>query len=176
MPDQDISSAKIGFLTVVEHADHGFFGGYLVLNAAGRPLEFHCTAPVRPNRAQEILFGPTLAEYLEGDLIAATLLGRAKTPPLSVCTDRLAVLSIRPTVNYPVLLCLADGAETPADLVMLSLGANRAAANLEDRRIVAAKYAAILTGLDLLEPFSRIREALEEARNSATNKARIAAA
>ena len=50
----------LGFLTVVEHPQHGLFGGYLLLNHGGRPLEFHCTAPIKPNRAQEILYGPTL--------------------------------------------------------------------------------------------------------------------
>ena len=58
------SAACLGFLTVVEHAELGLLGGYLLLNAAGRPLEFHCTAPVKPNRAQEILYGPTLRPYL----------------------------------------------------------------------------------------------------------------
>lgn len=51
------STIALGFLTVVEHKQHGLFGGYLVLNQVGRPLEFHCTAPVKPNRAQEILYG-----------------------------------------------------------------------------------------------------------------------
>ena len=49
------SKPALGFLTVVEHPQYGLFGGYLVLNLAGRPLEFHCTAPIKPNRAQEIL-------------------------------------------------------------------------------------------------------------------------
>src|SRR6266404_1210747 len=54
------SEAAVGFLTVVSSEPHGLVGGYLVLNALGRPLEFHCTAPVKPNRAQEILYGATL--------------------------------------------------------------------------------------------------------------------
>jgi hypothetical protein len=65
MPD-GFGSAALGFLAVVEHELHGLFGGYLLLNATGRPLEFHCTAPVRPNRAQQILYGPTLEPYLYG--------------------------------------------------------------------------------------------------------------
>ena len=42
----------LGFLTVLEHEHLGLVGGYLILNTAGRPLEFHCTAPVKPNRAR----------------------------------------------------------------------------------------------------------------------------
>jgi hypothetical protein len=161
---------------VVEYVDHGLFGGYLVLNLAGRPLEFHCTAPVKANRAQEILFGPTLAPFLEGELIAAALLGRTKSPPLLVCTDRPAVLAVRPMVDFPVLLSLAEDAAAPAGLVLLPLGANRVAASAADRNSVAAAQSPALTGLDLLEPFSRIREALHEARTSAAGKMKSAAA
>ncbi len=66
--------AGIGFLSVIEHDELGLFGGYLVLNMAGRPLEFHCTSPVRPNRAQEILYGPTLRPFLFGEQIGQALL------------------------------------------------------------------------------------------------------
>jgi hypothetical protein len=164
------SSATIGFLTVVEHADHGRFGGYLLLNTAGRPLEFHCTAPVKPSRAQEILFGPTLGPYLEGELIAGALLNRGRTPPLVVCTDRPPILEFRPVVDIPVLLSLAEGAEAPPGLAILQFGANRVAALDHDRRLVEASCRLLLAGLDLHEPFSRIREALDEARSSAAAK------
>ena len=68
------SLLAIGFLTVTRDVEQGLFGGYLVLNFLGRPLEFHCTAPVRPNRAQEILYGPTLDPYLVGERIGQALL------------------------------------------------------------------------------------------------------
>ena len=72
----------LGFLTVVEHPQYGLFGGYLILNTAGRPLEFHCTAPIKPNRAQEILYGPTLESFLYGEQIGQTLISQGSTPPL----------------------------------------------------------------------------------------------
>src|SRR5262245_21892116 len=64
MSSGDKRSTAIGFYTVVAHEQHGLFGGLLVLNRNGRPLEFHCTAPLKPNRAQEILYGATLESYL----------------------------------------------------------------------------------------------------------------
>ena len=100
------SKPAIGFLTVIDHPQHGLFGGYLVLNLAGRPLEFHCTAPIKPNRAQQILYGPTLESFLYGEQIGSTLLGHAKTSPLVVCTDREPVLSLRDLVDMPVALVL----------------------------------------------------------------------
>src|SRR5574340_381182 len=96
------SKPALGFLTVVEHPQHGLFGGYLVLNLAGRPLEFHCTAPVKPNRAQEILYGPTLESYLYGEQIGQTLLAKATAEPLVVCTDLEPMLAVREFVPTPV--------------------------------------------------------------------------
>ena len=77
---------SLGFLTVLDYGQEGLFGGYLTLNLSGRPLEFHCTAPIKPNRAQEILYGPTLQSYLYGEQIGRTLLGEATTVvPLVWC-------------------------------------------------------------------------------------------
>src|SRR4029450_11711246 len=51
---------RLGFFTAIAVPERGFVGGLLVTNHLGRPLEFQCTAPVRPNRTQEILYGPPL--------------------------------------------------------------------------------------------------------------------
>jgi hypothetical protein len=96
----------LGFLTVVEHSQYGLFGGYLILNTAGRPLEFHCTAPLKPNRAQEILYGPTLQSFLYGEQIGQTLISQGSAPPLLVCTDREPALAAREHVASPVVLVL----------------------------------------------------------------------
>lgn len=104
--------SALGFLTVLEHAKHGLFGGYLVLNATGRPLEFHCTAPIRPNRAQEILYGPTLEPFLYGEQIGRTLLRKSKVKTAFVCTDREAVLAVRDHVSLPVALVTPRGDAT----------------------------------------------------------------
>ena len=106
----------LGFLTVSEHADHGLFGGYLVLNTAARPLEFHCTAPVKPNRAQQILYGPTLKPYLYGEQIGCTLVTKAKHRPLWICTDVVHVLELRSTIDIPVLHLVAGSDTDPTTL------------------------------------------------------------
>ena len=110
----------IGFLTIIRDPDHGLFGGYLVLNALGRPCEFHCTAPVRPNRAQEILYGPTLEPYLYGECITPVLLQKTKTKPLAVLTDIPPVLAARPFVGFPLLL-LVEYLEQQKDFLKKTL-------------------------------------------------------
>src|SRR6187397_665961 len=94
---------SIGFLTVIEHSDWGLTGGLLVLNVAGRPLEFHCTAPLKPNRAQEILYGPTLRPFLYGEQIGQTLLSKAKSDALFYCTDVEPTMCVRDLISLPIV-------------------------------------------------------------------------
>jgi hypothetical protein len=81
-------------------------GGYLVLNIAGRPLEFHCTAPVKPNRAQQILYGPTLEPYLYGEQIGQALFSKSSLEPLVIFTDRAPALAVRTLIDVPLALVL----------------------------------------------------------------------
>ena len=181
----------IGFLTVCDFAEQGLFGGYLVLNMAGRPLEFHCTAPVRPNRAQEILYGPTLRPYLYGEQIGRVLLERAKAEPLLVFTDEEPALSVCTSASMPVVLVelsedeRRDG-ETgavhridsghsslapsrPKQLQRFNIADQQLAVLSErqdDQQIVAAHWEPHANDFDLSEPFGRIREAIDEARRT----------
>ncbi len=118
---------RIGFLTAIEIPDRGYVGGLLVTNHFGRPLEFQCTAPLKPNRAQEILYGPTLVPYVLGDLIGRTLIEKVGVKPHLVLTERMELLDLRELVAIPVA-CVDD---VPADL----LTSRAAGIKIELRRI-----------------------------------------
>lgn len=178
----------IGFLTVRETAEHGYLGGYLVLNPAGRPLEFHCTVPVIPNRAQEILYGPTLKPFIYGEQIGQTLVNKAKSKPVFVCVDVEAALILGDHASCPVLLVAPD-ATAPAATAFrqdaahggppashlrqaaFALGKNHVCLSAErgrDQEAVTKQWQSLAAELDLWEPFSRIHEAIEEAQRGAT--------
>ena len=183
----------IGFLTVCDHEGQGLFGGYLILNPAARPLEFYCTAPVRPNHAQEILYGPTLKPYLYGEQIGRALLEKAKARPILVFTDVEHVLAVRQYSKSPVAhviesestidepsgddlhLRLDDAHQIPprcvsANLHCFSVCERRLAvpaAYESDAREIASRWQPYATEFDLSEPFDRIRDAIDEARASA---------
>ena len=207
---------NLGFLTVVEQPPVGLTGGYLVLNRAGRPLEFHCTAPLAPEKIQKILYGNTLQPFLYGERIAQTLILRSKLPVLSILTDHAAVLPVQPLVPTPVIYVFPEitnletaGVQPPFREIPEELNeslkefgitnthfrtltvssddmpkvpavpgfdtcawqeihiGNRSIAvpGGEETLIDEIKYRA--RTIDLLEPFARIRLALEEARNAA---------
>src|SRR4051794_15882639 len=107
MPNKTLSQeTTFGYLSVINSVEHGYFGGYLIVGPVGRPLEFHCTAPIRPSRAQQILYGPTLEPFLLGEQIAGAMLNAAKLGPALILANCEATLHVRSRLNVPiVLLC-----------------------------------------------------------------------
>ncbi len=110
----------LGFLTVLDHSQHGLFGGYLLLNFVGRPIEFHCSAPIKPNRAQQILYGPTLEAFLYGEQIGQALVAKAKVQPLSIFTDRRPAMAVREHIAPPVALVLPPQTEVSTSEISTS--------------------------------------------------------
>lgn len=182
MPASDAKSLpSIGFLTVRNYDELGLIGGYLLLNVNGRPLEFHCTAPVRANRAQEILYGPTLKPFLYGEQIGKTLFAKGKTKPMFVCTDVEAVLALRNEVDRPVILLEVtspddestrrlDAAHNSPEphLVLGELDGHAAACSKPahgDLQAVAEQWAPHAGNFELIEPFARLGEAIEETQS-----------
>lgn len=109
------TTEQLGFLTIIDHPKLGVIGGYLVVNSAGRPLEFSCTTPVKPNRAQEILYGNTLKPFLYGEQIAKTLVSRSKNPVAFLLTDEPAVLAVEEFVEQPILYVFPSRQRTTAE-------------------------------------------------------------
>lgn len=158
---------SFGFLTVVESPAHGVFGGYLVVDALGRPLEFHCTAPVKVSRAQQILYGPTLQGHLHGRQVGGALLAEGKATPAVVLTDSESMLQVRPLTTWPVAMVRRHDAATgdhPA--ASFTVGAALVSPHADDAAQAAAMQASLATlaaAVDLCEPFERVRAALDEA-------------
>lgn len=186
------SSGAFGFLTVVAHEAWGHTGGYLILNASGRPLEFHCTAPVRPNRAQEILYGQTLLPYLYGEQIGPTLVRRGSVEPVALFTDLAPVLALGESLATPLVWVREAGEPDSATGAMLArwrvdpvqvtgrplqcyhwnaseLALPGDSEQAGERLLAALAQSSIV---DLSEPFGRIRDALAEAQRGRSGEAR----
>ncbi|HEX4073573.1 MAG TPA: hypothetical protein VHX68_20505 [Planctomycetaceae bacterium] len=186
---------RLGFLTAIEVPERGFVGGLLVTNHFGRPLEFQCTAPLKPNRAQEILYGPTLIPYVLGDLIGRTLIEKVGVKPHLVLTERNDLLPLRDLISIPVA-CVDEpvrpaeasaqaeqSAETPAaqDSESPATGTTPAfrlgrqilrfhAAHTDDQAVAQRGAASVPQDADLREPFERVREALNETAQSGAGR------
>ncbi|MEX0717630.1 MAG: hypothetical protein WD066_13640 [Planctomycetaceae bacterium] len=155
---------RLGFLTAVRIGAGGHVGGLLVTNRQGRPLEFQCTTPVRPNRTQEILYGPTLLPFVLGELIGKTLVERVGVKPDLLLVEGEDFLGLREHVAIPVGCVLTD--ESPAaEQEKATLGRQSIRVHpdfTEDRAAVGKAAESVPADADLLEPFERVREALKE--------------
>jgi hypothetical protein len=177
------NATAIGFLTVVRHEPHGLFGGFLLLNRNGRPLEFHCTAPVKPNRAQEILYGATLESYLYGEAIGATLTAKSSSPIDFLCVDVEAALAVRDFIDAPVALVTTESEPAVDDQPLFRVDGPHAAGlerfrigrydgavskrHAADQAVLVERCGQLADHFDLAEPFARIRGAIDEARRGA---------
>src|SRR2546423_14284101 len=144
---------NLGFLTIL-HDPTGTLGGYLVTNSWGRPLEFRLSSAVQPNRVQQILYGQSLEPYICAEVVGKTLVDKTATAAQIILTDHPAALNLRLRLELPVALVssndpanrLSAHAHFPSDVPALR--------DLADR----------LGNFDFSEPFTRIRDAIAEAR------------
>jgi hypothetical protein len=165
----------LGFLAVLQEPT-GWLGGYLVTNGWGRPLEFRLTTAVQPNRVQTALYGPTLVEYLQADVIGKTLIEKTGTKPDLIVTDSPPALALRARIEIPVI---AVSTQTGTLENGVPLAHPRAPVGLflparfeSDRTAVARLLDRVDPAVELAEPFARIREAVGEARKmGVTNRA-----
>jgi hypothetical protein len=159
----------IGFLKIYQEST-GYHGGYLVTNGWGRPLEFRLTSAVQPNRVQSALYGSSLMDYVQCELIGKTLIEKTSTQPIIVVTDRPETVNVRNFLNVPVVAAVATS-EGPPPFGMQILAHPRcrgsiyySAAFESDRVSIEEIFNSIDSSVDLLEPFNRIRDAMTEAR------------
>ena len=163
-PSQSVPS--IGFYSVEFTENLGWIGGYLLLNAGGRPLEFHCTLPIRPSRTHEILYGASLRNHLIGEAIPLALMKQAKNVPLLVCSDQPESFGLSNRLAFPVAY-VSEGTSSQRLSVVTRvfetpIGSFRAEPRFETKIEAAVEKLGDLP--DLIEPFARIREAIREAQ------------
>ena len=106
-------------------------------------------------------------EYLHADLIGKTLIEKTATLPTLLITDSLPSLAIRNRLGIPTLTI----APSEPDVELVTLETDRATLFLKyaakfaaDRLIIEERLEQVDPAVDLIEPFTRIREAMSEAR------------
>jgi hypothetical protein len=164
MANLGTASWNLGFLTIL-HEPAGYLGGFLVTNQWGRPLEFRLSTAVLPNRVQQILYGRTLQPYLCAELIGKTLIEKTTTQVQVLVTDQETVLPLRQQLSIPVGCVERASAERGSALLRSRAPALIAHAQFPQDQLVLTELEERLgEAFDLTEPFTRIREAIGEAR------------
>ncbi len=177
---------RLGFMTAVEIGDRNYVGGLLVTDRFGRPLEFQCTTPVKPNRTQELLYGPTLVPFILGDLLGKALLDRVSVKPSLIMTSRIEMLQLRTKVAIPIIY---DEASTESGSKSAEGRSTRSVAQeirfgrqtfrmhedfTDDQSAVERIGQQLSDDANMHEPLQRVGEALKETMSTVTARPRVA--
>jgi hypothetical protein len=130
-------------------------GGCLVTDGLTRPLEFRVSGPIRPTSIQKVLYGDTMHEYICNDLVGLPMLNALESSVDMILVRDAEFLKLRLQVDRPVLWVRAT---VDGQYVLQSLPGYEQEA--ESGRDMLPKR---LRGRNIMEPFLRIRNALEEA-------------
>jgi len=149
-------------MSSLEVDGRGHVGGLLVTSHTGRPLEFQCTTPVKPDRTQEILYGRALRPWLLGELIGSTLLDRVSIKPDLVVVRDEEMLELRNHTQTPVA-CLSEAnskSQTSPSVAGRQLHFH--SGHAADSAFVESRAHLVPDQADLEEPLERVHEALTE--------------
>jgi hypothetical protein len=167
IPAESNGTLLVGFVAIVEREDGSYEGSYLCTDQGGAPVECWYTSPIKPTRAQKLLYGAALEPQLLGRCIAGAMLKNLEHKPTVVLTDREVVARSLAEHDFPVLQITfgasdirdgdtAQSVETRAGTVGIRwLGKDASRAKEVIGRI---------SGLDIMEPFQRIKKILDEVR------------
>lgn len=152
------SERVFAFLDVVSFEDGAAVrGGCLVTDGLTRPLEFRVSGAIRPTSMQKVLYGDTLHEYICNDLVGLPMLELLEHKPELVLIRDAEFLKLRPRLGVPVLW--VRGTVDGQYVLQAYPGFEQEA---ESGREALPRR---LRGRNVMEPFMRIRNALEEAHN-----------
>ncbi len=173
------NKVKLGFLAFKE-LERGYRGGLLITDNRGKPLEFRCTSPIRPNQVQRILYGRNLIPYLAVNLIGIPLTNSVTEKPTLIVVNHDVFLDLRELIEKPVLFIRRQGESFGTDVdtqnrpnhdpVLLECEGARFDPIVveshwryrEETQQLRQHLREIFDYVDLLEPFERVAHALEE--------------
>jgi len=170
----------LGYLRLIEEGNL-FQGAALVTDFRGIPLDFRYTEPISPTRLERILYGDALDVYIREEVILESLLKAVEVKPsLWVCNDRKLLEFLKEHAACPPIF-LESTSYSPLDAVGEMVPQPEAGAYLVQVDPISAPLKLIVpvsTGedavksaasilieaaasMELLEPFARIKRALE---------------
>jgi hypothetical protein len=158
MPDSP--EIRLAFIDVAVFSDGSIRGGVLITDIETRPFEFRVTSPIKPTQVQQILYGASLKDYIYGELVCAPLVKATKEKLSVVLIKENFLISMRPLVSTPVILIRPNSTQANDGIKSVSFSSHR---NFQNELSFAQTILTpVMQKHDLLEPFERLRLALNE--------------
>lgn len=177
--DDTLIVAHIAYLCRGEFEDgKSYRGGILVVDISGKPLEFRCTSPIRPNPVQRTLYGDSLEPYMLVELMGKELLRSVRESIDLVLVNERWFLNVRDQVDTPTAFIRRQGVDLTAargdtegeagalvdspsgrfDPVVIEAFRD----HLDDRETARLLLQKAAQHMDPVEPFERIMRALQK--------------
>ena len=167
---------NLAFITLAEVEDGVLRGGILVTDTHGKPVEFRCTSPIRPNAVQRTLYGDTLMPHIAVELVGKPLVQAVQASLDVVLVHQEEFLLLRTKCEKPLLLGRRQGEEmqlaeesgkSQPEVVLSSHSGKFAPVvitchwdYLDDIAQCKESLGWMFSNCDLIEPFERIKTAL----------------
>jgi len=155
----------------------GYRGGILVTDGWGKPVEFRCTAPVRPNPVQKTLYGQTLLPHIAVELIGVPLLRSIPEKPMLVVIQDAVFFDVRLHSETALVRLWRQGEQVRLQSAddqqqtnaVLSCATGRFQPIVceahwkfrADSEVATPRLSEMFARWDLIEPFDRLNRALE---------------
>lgn len=149
------------YLVCATDAAGGYVGAILLTDNRARPLHFAFVQPVKPTKLQRILYGSTLDEHIKVDVIAHKLWQGLPNPPDVLFVDAPDLVLARRITGVPTAF-IGKAQDSEANSSSLSILRYDIGPHKKDENFVGEIVVALEGTCNLLEPFSRIRDALKE--------------
>jgi hypothetical protein len=162
-----VTDRTLGYLVCATDAAGGFVGAVLLTDNRARPRHFAFVQPVKPTKMQRILYGSTLDEHIQVDVIVQKLWQGLPSPPDVVFVDAPDLILARRVTRVPTAF-IANASQPEPNTSSLSNIRYDVGPNKKDDSFIGEVVLALEGTCNLLEPFSRIREALKEGLKSSS--------
>ncbi len=163
---KDPSELVLAYLCCPQDAANAFLGALMITDYHTRPLHYSFVQPIRPTSYQKILFGSMLEEHVKVDVISNRLLKDLPYVPDILFVDSQELTNVRRICEIPTAFLAFDpnADHNPDRLTTLHYDAGH---NQAHESFVGSVLASLERYVDLVDPFTRMREALKEAIKSA---------
>ena len=163
---------KLAFLGTYETEDATIMGVIMITDSDTKPIEFRVTSPIKPTNFQKILYGNVLDEHILVELIALPLLKAVSSDIDIILVNNPAFLGANKKQECRLINVFSDdtSAETSANKIVLdsittnghSTFISTSSEHIEELNSISSDLNKISSVRDLLEPFSRLKQACEQ--------------
>lgn len=156
----DTQEIRLAFIDVTVFSDGSIRGGILTTDIETRPFEFRVTSPIKPTQVQQILYGASLKDYVYGELICVPLVKATKEKISMALVREIFLISMRPLISVPVIIVRSDSPTVNGGIRSVSFSPHQNFRN--ELSFAQTILTPVIQKHDLLEPFERLRLALNE--------------